>query len=143
MIIEINQNIVGVRFIEPRCNPIAIGVDMSRFDESGFILQGFTAPGFDESNPYGGNNIENISRWNYKQYRRDRPCVCPEPRKITRHGETANPQKRTNTRFVPTENAELLLVVFFSFSFLILVISLSDRFHFHLRTSNSLFVLPG
>jgi REP element-mobilizing transposase RayT len=59
-IIEINQNIVGVRFIEPRGNPITIDFDTSGsnesgLDESGCIAPGFdnpNTPGFDESNPY-------------------------------------------------------------------------------------------
>jgi len=51
-IIEINQ-IVGVRFIEPRGNPTTTDFDTSGFDELGFDAPGFIAPGFDESNPYG------------------------------------------------------------------------------------------
>lgn len=57
-IIEINQ-IVGVRFIEPRGNPITTGFDTLGFNELGFNASGFIAPGFDESNPYGGKEIKN------------------------------------------------------------------------------------
>jgi len=64
-IIEINQNTVGVRFIEPGGNLITtdfdtsgsndLGFDEFGFDAPGFIAPGFdnpNTPGFDKSNPY-------------------------------------------------------------------------------------------